>query len=156
MANILRIIGLVAICVGLVLMAVGLWPLAMGEKMALLGSYLLSLAATALSGGMVTLGLGQLVAVNQRIGDNIEGLYDYIRNQDSEDEPAPQSRAAPPRQSLANIPTYDPRRDPPVVKESTYRARTVLTLEDGTVAVETPSGWKRFRTIRDFDRLSPV
>ncbi len=154
MANIFRIIGAITILAGLGLIAVALAPLAEGRGLALPGWFLLGQAATAISAGIFALGLGQLIAVNQRIADNIAGLYDYIRNQDGEEEPAP--RAAPARQSLANIPNYDPRRDPPVVKEGTYRARTVLTLEDGTVAVETSSGWKRFRTIRDFDRLMPA
>lgn len=152
MANILRVIGLVAICIGLALVAVALWPLAMGEKLALLGSYLLSLAATAISGGMVTLGLGQLVAVNQRVADGMDNLLAYISNQDGEAA----SHAEPAPEAFANVPSYDPRRDPPIVKEGTYRTHTVLTLEDGTVAIETPAGWKRFRTIRDFNRLLPA
>jgi hypothetical protein len=154
MANFIRLIGAIAICAGIALVAFALKPLAEEKDLALPGWFLLGEAATVISGGVVALALGQLIAVNQRIASSMASLYDHIRGQDAEEEPEP--RAAPPRQSLANIPNYDPRRDPPVVRESSYRARTVLTLEDGTVAVETPSGWKRFRTIRDFDRLSPA
>jgi hypothetical protein len=154
MSNFIRLIGAIAICAGIALIALALWPLGTGERLALPSFFMLSTATTAITGGIVALALGQLIAVNKRIAASMASLYDHIRGQDAEEEPEP--RAAAPRQSLANIPNYDPRRDPPVVRESSYRARTVLTLEDGTVAVETPSGWKRFRTIRDFDRLSPA
>jgi hypothetical protein len=79
----------------------------------------------------------------------MEDLFDYLRNQEEEGVPA----AGPQRDIFANVPDYSPRRDPPIVKEGTYREHTVLTLEDGTIAVQTTSGWKRFRRIRDFDRL---
>jgi len=154
MANFIRIIGAIAICAGLALVAFVLKPLTEGNGLALPSWFLLGEAATVISGGIVALALGQLIAVNQRMAESMAGLYDLIRDQYGETEPEPQ--AAPEHEALANIPTYDPRRDPPVVRESSYRARTVLTLQDGTVAVETSSGWKRFRSIRDFDRLAPA
>lgn len=154
MATIIRIIGAIAICAGIVLVGFALMPLTEGKGLALPGWFLLGEAATVISGGIVAFALGQLIAINQHMAESMAGLHDFIRDQNGGDEREPQ--AAPPREALANIPNYDPRRDPPVVRESSYRARTVLTLEDGTVAVETPSGWKRFRTIRDFDRLSPA
>lgn len=152
MANILRVVGAILIGVGLILIAVALLPLLHREPLALSGSFFLTQAAAAISAGIIALGLGQLIAVNQRVADNIEGLVAYIRDQDEEDAPA----AGSPRDIFANVPDYSPRRDPPIVKEGTYRDHTVLTLEDGTVAIQTTSGWKRFRRIRDFDRLLPA
>ncbi len=155
MANIIRIIGVVAICTGIALIVVALRPLSEGQSLVMQNFFLLNQAVTAISGGVIALGIGQLIAVNQRISEDMADLYEFIRNRDGEEEETGEARE-PPRQSLANVPNYDPRRDPPVVKESTHRARTVLTLKDGTVAVETSQGWKRFRTIRDFDRLLPA
>jgi hypothetical protein len=120
-----------------------------GPSFTSFGPAILTQAVAALAAGVVALGLGQLIAVNQRVADNIENLLESIRNQDAESGPTPSSS----RDVFANVPDYSPRRDPPIVKEGTYREHTVLTLEDGTVAVQTPSGWKRFRRIRDFDRL---
>jgi hypothetical protein len=154
MANFIKIIGTIAICAGIALVAFALMPLREGKELALPAWFLLGEAATVISGGIVALGLGQLIAVNKRMAESMAGLYDFIRDQNAGEEPEPQ--AAPAREAFANIPNYDPRRDPRVVKESSYRARTVLTLEDGTIAVETSSGWKRFRSIRDFDRLAPA
>jgi hypothetical protein len=154
MANIIRFIGVIAICAGLALVAFALMPLTEEKDLALPGWFLLGEAATVISGGIVALALGQLISINQRMAESMAGLYDLIRDQYGASAPEPE--ALPEREALANIPTYDPRRDPPVVKESSYRARTVLTLQDGTIAVETSSGWKRFRTIRDFDRLAPA
>lgn len=152
MANILRVVGAIGIGVGLILIVLALLPLLHGEPLALSGSFFLTQAAAAISAGIIALGLGQLIAVNQRVADNIEGLVAYIRDQDEEDAPAAGSQ----RDIFANVPDYSPRRDPPIVKEGTYRDHTVLTLEDGTVAIQTTSGWKRFRRIRDFDRLLPA
>jgi len=155
MATIIRIIGALAICAGIALVAFALMPLSEGKGLALPGWFLLGEAATVISGGIVAFALGQLIAINQNVADSMAGLYDHIRGQDADEAPEPRA-AAPAREAFANIPNYDPRRDPPVVRESSYRSRTVLTLQDGTIAVETSSGWKRFRTIRDFDRLSPA
>lgn len=151
MANIFRIVGAIGIIVGLVLIALALAPL-VGVNLAtpIGGPPLMMQAVAALAAGVVALGFGQLIAVNQRVADNMDNLLDYIRNHQDE-EPAPAAGSS--HDVFANIPDYSPRRDPPIVKEGTYREHTVLTLEDGTVAVQTPAGWKRFRRIRDFERL---
>ncbi|MGE0240457.1 MAG: hypothetical protein AB7S59_17185 [Parvibaculaceae bacterium] len=149
MASILRIVGAIGIVIGLVLIAVALAPLARGQPFALIGSFLITQAAAAISAGIIAVGFGQLIAVNQRVADNTARLLDYIRHQDEDGAPA----AGSARDIFANVPDYSPRRDPPIVKEGTYRDHTVLTLEDGAIAVQTTSGWKRFRRIRDFDRL---
>jgi hypothetical protein len=152
MANILRIIGAIGICAGLTLIAVTLAPLVRGEALALAGPFLISQAAVGIFAGIIALGLGQLIAVNQDMAESMAGLLDHMRSQGEEDEeeaPAP----TPGHDIFANVPNYSPRRDPPIVKEGTYRSHTVLTLEDGTLAIQTPSGWKRFQRIRDFDRL---
>jgi hypothetical protein len=149
MANMFRIVGAIGIGAGLVLIALALWPLMNGQPLALLGSFLLTQAVAAISAGVIAMGFGQLIAINQRVADGIEGLVDYIRNQDEESAPAPSTS----RDVFANVPDYSPRRDPPIVREGTHRNHTVLSLEDGTIAVQTTSGWKRFRRIRDFDRL---
>ena len=152
MANVFRIIGAVAVVAGLILIAAALAPLMDGKPLALLGSFLLTQAVAAISAGIIALGFGHLIAVNERVAENIEELVDYIRGQDEESAPEP----SPGHDAFANVPDYSPRRDPRIVKEGTYRDHTVLTLEDGTVAVQTTSGWKRFRRIRDFDRLLPA
>jgi hypothetical protein len=152
MANVLRVVGAIAIAVGLILIAAALMPLVKGEPFSFSGSFFLNLAVAAIVIGILALGFGQLIAVNQRVADNIEGLAAYIRDQDEQGAPAAGSQ----RDIFANVPDYSPRRDPPIVKEGTYRDHTVLTLEDGTVAIQTTSGWKRFRRIRDFDRLLPA
>ena len=152
MANILRVVGAIVIAVGLILIAAALMPLVRGEPFALSASFFLNQAAAAIAVGIIAMGLGQLIAVNQRVANNIEGLAAYIRDQDEQGAPAAGSQ----RDIFANVPDYSPRRDPPIVKEGTYRDHTVLTLEDGTVAIQTTSGWKRFRRIRDFDRLLPA
>lgn len=151
MATVFRIIGAIAIGVGLFLVAVALAPLMEGKPLAVLGSFYLTQAVAAISAGIIALGVGQLIAVNERVADSIDELIDYIRDEDEGEDsiPAPSNG----RDVFANVPDYSPRRDPRIVKEGTYRDHTVLTLEDGTVAVQTTSGWKRFRKIRDFDRL---
>jgi hypothetical protein len=150
MANILRIVGAIGIILGLGLIALALAPLVQnGASVASFGSAFTTQAVAALAAGVVGLGLGQLISVNQRIADNTENLLDYLRNHDQEPAPAASSS----RDVFANVPDYSPRRDPPIVKEGTYREHAVLTLEDGTVAVQTTSGWKRFRRIRDFEHL---
>jgi hypothetical protein len=149
MANILRIIGAIGICAGLTLLAVSLAPLVRGEPLALTGPFLITQAAVATSAGIIALGLGQLIAISQDIAESMANLLDHMRSRDEEDAPA----AEPESDVFANVPNYSPRRDPPIVREGTYRSHTVLTLEDGTVAIQTPSGWKRFQRIRDFDRL---
>jgi hypothetical protein len=150
MAHILRIVGAIGIIIGLVLIALALAPLAGWNFSTPLGPPFMMQAVAALAAGVVALGLGQLVAVNQRLADNTENLLDYLRRRPDE-EPAPAVGSS--QDVFANVPDYSPRRDPPIVKEGTWRDHTVLTLEDGTVAVQTPSGWKRFRRIRDFERL---
>jgi hypothetical protein len=150
MANILRIIGAIGICAGLTFLAVTLAPLVRGEPLALTGPFLITQAAVAISAGIIALGLGQLIAVSQDMAESMASLLDHMRSRDvEEDAPA----AEPERDVFANVPNYSPRRDPPIVREGTYLSHTVLTLEDGTVAIQTPSGWKRFQRIRDFDRL---
>jgi hypothetical protein len=149
MANIFRIVGAIGIIVGLVLIALSLAPLAGVNLPMPFGPPFMMQAVAALAAGAVALGFGQLIAVSQRVADNMESLLDYIRRQDAEPAPA----AGSSQDVFANVPDYSPRRDPPIVKEGTYREHTVLTLEDGTVAVQTASGWKRFRRIRDFERL---
>jgi hypothetical protein len=148
MANLFRIVGVIGIIVGLALVALALAPLTGSNVSTPIGPAFIAQGVAALAGGVLALGLGQLIALNQRVADNMDNLLDYIRNQDR-DGPV----AGPSRDVFANVPDYSPRRDPPIVKEGTYREHTVLTLEDGTVAVQTPSGWKRFRRIRDFERL---
>ena len=150
MANILRLLGAIGIIVGLVLIALSLAPLAGLNLPTQIGAPFMMQAIAALGAGVVALALGHLIAVNQRVADNVENLLDHIRRQQS-DEPV--AAAGSSQDVFANVPDYSPRRDPPIVKEGTYREYTVLTLEDGTVAVQTPSGWKRFRRIRDFDRM---
>jgi hypothetical protein len=149
MAYIFRIVGAIGIIVGLALIALALAPLAGWNFSTPMGPPFVMQGVALLAVGVVALGFGQLIAVNQRVADNMESLLDYIRRQDEE----PASAAGSSHDVFANIPDYSPRRDPPIVKEGTYREHTVLTLEDGTVAVQTPSGWKRFRRIRDFERL---
>ena len=151
MANILRIVGIVGILIGLALIARALAPLAHGQSFEMLGPIFTTEAAAALSVGIIALGFGQLIAVNQRMADHMETLADYITSQEEGAAGAPAAGSA--RDVFANVPDYSPRRDPPIVKEGMYREHTVLTLEDGTVAVQTTSGWKRFRRIRDFERL---
>lgn len=151
MANTFRVIGLVAICAGLVFIVLALVPLAQGQPIALLGSPVVTQAMAAITAGIVALALGQLIAVNHRMAESMASLLAHIKNEDGGSAEEPQ--AAPARDAFAHVPSYDPRRDPPVVKEGTYRAYTVLTLRDGTIAIETQEGWKRFRTIQDFDRL---
>jgi len=102
-----------------------------------------------MAAGIVALGFGQLIAVNQRVADNMESLLSQLRHRDEAAGPV----AGSSQDVFSNVPDYSPRRDPPIVKEGMYREHTVLTLEDGTVAVQTPAGWKRFRRIRDFERL---
>jgi hypothetical protein len=150
MAYIFRIVGAIGIIVGLVIIGIVLAPLAGWNFSAQIGPFFIPQGVAALAAGIIALGLGQLISVNQRMADNLESLLDHIRKQ--EEEPAP-TAAGSARDIFANIPDYSPRRDPPIVKEGTYREHTVLTLEDGTIAVQTTSGWKRFRRIRDFDRL---
>jgi hypothetical protein len=123
--------------------------LVQGQAFALLGSFLVTQGVAVVSAGIIALGFGQLISVNQLVVENTASLLDYIRNQDGEGA-EPQSGG---RDVFADVPDYSPRRDPPIVKEGVYRDHTVLTLEDGTVAVQTTSGWKRFRRIRDFERL---
>jgi hypothetical protein len=149
MAYIFRIVGAIGIIVGLVIIGLVLAPLAGWNFSTPIGPFFIPQGVAALAAGVIALALGQLISVNQRMADNMESLLDYIRKQD--DEPAPAAGSA--RDIFANVPDYSPRRDPPIVKEGTYREHTVLTLEDGTIAVQTTSGWKRFRRIRDFDRL---
>jgi hypothetical protein len=149
MANILRIVGAIGIIIGLVLIALPLAPLVGGNFSTPIGPAFIPQGVAALAAGVVALGLGQLIAVNQRVADNMENILDHIRRQEAEPAPA----AGSSNDVFANVPDYSPRRDPPIVKEGTYREHTVLTLEDGTVAVQTHSGWKRFRRIRDFERL---
>jgi uncharacterized protein YacL len=149
MAYVFRIVGAIGIIVGLALIALALAPLAGWNFSTPMGPPFVMQGVALLAVGVVALGFGQLIAVNQRVADNMESLLDYIRRQDEESAPA----AGSSHDVFANIPDYSPRRDPPIVKEGTYREHTVLTLEDGTVAVQTPSGWKRFRRIRDFERL---
>ncbi|MGE0007367.1 MAG: hypothetical protein AB7S92_17480 [Parvibaculaceae bacterium] len=149
MANIMRFVGVIGIVAGLVLIAVAAAPLVQGQPFALAGSALLTQALVAISAGVIVLGLGQLIALNDRLADSMEGFLDYMRGEDEAGAPP----AGSARDIFANVPDYSPRRDPPIVKEGTYRDHTVLTLEDGTVAVQTTAGWKRFRRIRDFDRL---
>jgi hypothetical protein len=151
MANILRIVGAIGICAGLTLIAVTLAPLVRGEPLALTGQFLITPAAFAISAGVIALGLGQLIVINQDMADTMTSFLHHIRsrNEYAEDVRAP----SPARDVFASVPSYSPRRDPPIVEEGTYRSHTVLTLEDGTVAVQTPSGWKRFQRIGDFDRL---
>jgi hypothetical protein len=149
MANILRIAGAIGILIGLGLIALAVLPVAQGQPVSLIGSPLLTPAVIAVSAGIIALGFGQLIAINQSVADNMADLLDYIRSQDEAGAPA----AGTVHDAFANVPDYSPRRDPPIIKEGTYRDHTVLTLEDGTVAVQTTSGWKRFRKIRDFDRL---
>jgi hypothetical protein len=117
-------------------------------------SYLVTQAGTAFIVGVLAVGLGQLIAINDRIADNMTDLLALIRPRD--DEAAEAQRGEPAREAFDSVPSYDPRRDPRIVKEGTYRSRTVLTLEDGSVVIETPAGWKRFRTIREYDRLLPA
>ena len=124
-------------------------PLVGGNSSSPIGAPLIAQGVAALVAGILALGFGQLIAVNQRVADNMDNLLDYIRSQDRDTAPA----AGSSRDVFANVPDYSPRRDPPIVKEGTYREHTVLTLEDGTVAVQTQSGWKRFRRIRDFERV---
>jgi hypothetical protein len=152
MANVIRFIGVAAIGVGLILLAVSFWPLTQGQPFAILSSFLLNQAVAAISAGIITLGIGQLIAVNERVAENMEDLLDHLRPETAENPTAPAKD--PPREALADVPSYNPRRDPRIVKEGTYRSHTVLTLEDGSVVIETKAGWKRFRTLRDFDRLS--
>jgi hypothetical protein len=149
MANFFRIVGAIGIIVGLALIALALAPLAVSNFSTPIGPPFIAQGVATLAAGVLALGLGQLIAVNQRVADNMDNLLDYIRNQDRDTAPV----AGSSRDIFANVPDYSPRRDPPIVKEGTYREHTVLTLEDGTVAVQTPSGWKRFRRIRDFERL---
>jgi hypothetical protein len=149
MASHFRIIGAIGLIAGLTLIAVALAPLVQGQPLALLGSFLLTQAVAAISAGVIALGLGQLIAVNQRVADDVASLVDYFQGQ--EEAGAPMAGSV--RDVFANVPDYKPRRDPPIVKEGTYRDHTVLTLQDGTVAVQTTSGWKRFRRIHDFERL---
>jgi hypothetical protein len=151
MANLIRAIGVAAICIGLVLLVVALWPLVEGRALAILSSFLLTQGVAAISAGIITLSLGQLISVNQRLADDMEKFLDHVSSGNGEEIGAPLQE--PPREAYANVPNYDPRRDPKIVKEGSYRSHTVLTLEDGSVVIETPAGWKRFRTIRDFDRL---
>jgi hypothetical protein len=150
MANIFRILGALGIIFGLVLIALALAPLVGWNFSTPIGPPFMMQPVAALAAGIVALGLGQLIAVNQRVADNMETLLDHLRRQPDE-EPAPAAGSS--QDVFANIPDYSPRRDPPIVKEGTWRDHTVLTLEDGTVAVQTPAGWKRFRRIRDFERL---
>jgi hypothetical protein len=151
MVNIFRIIGVIAILAGIAIAGIGLAPVVQGQPFALLGSFLVTQAVAAITAGIIALGFGHLIAVSQRVAENTAGLLDYIRNQDGEGAEAPAANSG--RDVFADVPDYSPRRDPPIVKEGVYRDHTVLTLEDGTVAVQTTSGWKRFRRIRDFDRL---
>jgi hypothetical protein len=149
MANLLRIVGAIGIIIGLGLIALALAPMMEGQPLALIGSPLITQAAVAIGAGIIALGFGQLIAVSQNVADSVGDLLDYIRNQD---EPGA-AETSTSRDVFANVPDYSPRHDPPIVKEGMYRDHTVLTLEDGTVAVQTTSGWKRFRRIRDFERL---
>lgn len=150
MANVFRILGAIGIILGLGLIALALAPLVYpAASFPFLGPSVMTQAVGALAAGVVALGFGQLTAVNQRVADNMENLLTQIRRRDEEPPPA----AGPSQDVFANVPDYSPRRDPPIVKEGMYREHTVLTLEDGTVAVQTHSGWKRFRRIRDFERL---
>ncbi|WP_119392284.1 hypothetical protein [Taklimakanibacter lacteus] len=151
MANLIRAIGVAAIFIGLVLLFLALLPLVQGRSLAILNSFLLTQGVAALSAGIITLGIGQLIVVNERLADNLENFVAHVRGEDSEQIGAPPRE--PPREAFANVPSYDPRRDPKIVKEGSYRSHTVLTLEDGSVVIETPAGWKRFRSIRDFERL---
>jgi hypothetical protein len=152
MAIIFRIIGVIAILGGIGLIGLALAPLVQGQTFALLGSFLVTQGVAAVSAGIIALGFGQLLTVNQRVVENTASLLDYIRNQDGERAEGAEAQAGG-RDVFANVPDYSPRRDPPIVKEGVYRDHTVLTLEDGTVAIQTTSGWKRFRRIRDFERL---
>ena len=152
MANVIRAIGATAIIIGLILIIAAFWPMMEGKPFAVLSSFLLNQAVAALSAGIVTLGIGQLIAVNERVAENMEELLDHMRPEAPENPTAPVKE--PPREALADVPNYNPRRDPRIVKEGTYRSHTVLTLEDGSVVIETKAGWKRFRTLRDFDRLA--
>ena len=67
MANLIRAIGVAAICIGLVLLVVALWPLVEGRALAILSSFLLTQGVAAISAGIITLSLGQLISVNQRL-----------------------------------------------------------------------------------------
>jgi hypothetical protein len=151
MASFFRILGAIGIGAGFALIGLALWPLKEGQPVALAGSPFITQATAAILIGIIGLGFSQLIAVNQRTARSLEGLRAYFREQDDGSAEAP--AAAPGRDILANIPNYRPDRDPPVVKEGTYRDYAVLTLEDGSLVVHTTSGWKRFRQIRDFDRL---
>lgn len=153
MANIFRIIGALGLVLGIATIVwVLLGPL-LGQPPLAQAPLYLNLAITAVMTGIFALGLGQLIAIAQRVEENTAGILDFVRGQEG-GEPA---EAAPPAQVghdvFANVPDYSPRRDPPIVKEGTYRDHTILTLEDGTVAIQTTAGWKRFRRVRDFDRL---
>src|SRR5262249_36653449 len=150
MAHIFRIVGAIGIAVGLVLIALALAPLVGWNFPTPFGPPFMMQAVAALAAGVVALGLGQLIAINQRVADNLENFLEHMRQRPDE-ESVPAAGAS--HDVFANVPDYSPRRDPPIVKEGTYRDHTVLTLEDGTVAVQTPAGWKRFRRIRDFERL---
>ncbi len=155
MAMSLRVLGGIGIFLGLVLLAAGFEPLTDGRPFAVFSSYLVTQAGVAITAGLIALGLGQLIAINERLSQNIEDLLDLMRPQEAETAPAPQ-KVQPPRETLDKVPSYNPRKDPPIVKEGTYRSHTVLTLEDGSIVIETTAGWKRFRTVRDYDRLMPA
>jgi hypothetical protein len=152
MANIFRIIGTIGLVLGIVTIGWVLLGPRFGQPPLPLAPLYLNQAVAAIVGGIIALGLGQLIAVAQRVEENTAGILDYVRGQESS-EPAEAAPAQNGHDVFANVPDYSPRRDPPIVKEGTYRDHTILTLEDGTVAIQTTAGWKRFRRVRDFDRL---
>jgi hypothetical protein len=152
MANIFRIVGAIGLVLGIATFAWVLLGPYLGQPPIPLAALYLNQAVAAVMGGIIALGLGQLIAVAQRVEENTAGILDFVRGQEG-GEPAETIPAQNGHDVFANVPDYSPRRDPPIVKEGTYRDHTILTLEDGTVAIQTTSGWKRFRRVRDFDRL---